>query len=152
VINGTEIDLLQCAWKMGNSLTSKRAFFGASNDLGVNAAAMAGGLGIYYDSAVSANWLAICRTASTGSPVDTGIAVPIDTYQLITIQKTVSAVAFYVNGTLVATITTNIPTGAMNCGFRLETLAASTSLLHVGYFGWEASLATPMTTDDFLEV
>jgi hypothetical protein len=67
-----------------------------------------------YDESVSANWR--CKTAnnSTRTTVDSGVPVAANVW--IKLEVWVNAagteVDFFINGTLVATITTNIPTSA----------------------------------------
>lgn len=71
--------------------------------------------GIYfeYDRAThGANWHAICRSNGTETATDTSTAV---TTNLVNLKAIVNAggtsVEFFIDGTSVATITTNIPTG-----------------------------------------
>lgn len=66
-----------------------------------------------YDRAVSgANWF--CKTSDNGvrTSVDSGVAVDTNYHKFkIVVNPTGTSVAFYVDGTLVATIVTNIPVG-----------------------------------------
>ncbi len=75
----------------------------------------------YYThaSATTTKWMA--ETASgnvrTGTETDTGITVSLDTWyrMRIEINNAATEVRFYINGTLVATNTANIPTGVNLC-------------------------------------
>lgn len=64
---------------------------------------------IYYDSAVGANWQAQCASGGVTTTVDTGI-VANTSYHEFRIECKTGSVVFFLDGTLVATITTNIPT------------------------------------------
>lgn len=75
----------------------------------------------------------LCRTIAGGvasTPVDSGITVAINTAYKLTVKLSTTAARFYINGALVATITTNLPSGsaqrtASMC--MLEKSAGSTS-------------------------
>jgi hypothetical protein len=146
----TNLVLLQCAW--GGALTSRRWFFGFNSNFATEPSAAVSALGIYYDSAVSANYQIIARDASAGSPVNTGVAVPNDTAELITIEQlTTGSFKFYSGNTLLGTISSGVPTAAMNLGWRLETLTTATRTLKLGYFNWEANALASFDDDAFLE-
>jgi hypothetical protein len=68
------------------------------------------GVVFVYDESTSVNWLAKCFDNGIETSVDTGFAVSVQ-YQTFRIDVTedASQALFYINGTLVATITTNIP-------------------------------------------
>ena len=82
----------------------------------------------------SGNWLAVCQTSNTNSTsVDTGVACVQDVMHLFEIKATSSSVQFWIDGTPVATITTDIPSTAGdflnasittwatgNCGFVVD--------------------------------
>lgn len=149
----SDVNILQCLWKFDSVLTSKRAFFGFNDDMSQEPSAASACLGIYYDSAVSPNYQIIARNGSAGSPTVTLSAVPADTAQLITMyQATAGVWQFYVGGTLVGSISSGLPTPTMNIGWRLETLAAASKTLHIGYFGMDATAEGALDDDAFLEV
>lgn len=97
-------------------------FFGFSDATGTgwyNPTALANGIGFYYDlsgsvtgSASTANFQTATASSSsrTFNQNYTGVAVPTDTWVTLTIKYTSSQVQFFINGTLRATHTTNIPT------------------------------------------
>lgn len=147
----TNLVLAQCSWAHAQ-LTNRRIFFGFSSNFSSEAASAVDALGIYYDSAVSANYQIIARAGSSGSPVDTGVAVPNDSGELITIYQSATGVFdFYSGNTKIGTISSGIPTAAMNLGFRLETLSNAAKTQKIGYFGWEAVAAASLDDDNFLE-
>ena len=69
---------------------------------------------VAFKSDASGYWSAHTGNTSAGF-TDTGITTPSDG-DLLTINATTSTCKYYVNGTLVATHTTNIPTGVLNIG------------------------------------
>ena len=81
-------------------------------------------IGFYYDpqntlsigSGGSGNWLAVCRSGSVQTLVDTGIGAAGTAYatrRLLEIHATASAARFLIGGVQVANITTNIPTSSL---------------------------------------
>jgi hypothetical protein len=90
--------------------------FGVTNDVVYNSL---GADGVYfaYDFATysDANIRAVTRTASTSTTTDTGVAMVSNTpTRLQILYDSSSQVRFYVNDTLVATHTTNIPPTTTN--------------------------------------
>ena len=78
----------------------------------------ADGILFVYDrtSGTSAlNWLAVCSTSSTATTVDTGVVVTAAQYYRLKIVHDAgdSTVRFYIDGALVASISTNVPTGVV---------------------------------------
>lgn len=63
---------------------------------------------VYYDSAVGANWRAQCISGGAATTVDTGISADTNFHEF-EIVTTSGSVKFSLDGVLVATITTNIP-------------------------------------------
>lgn len=68
-----------------------------------------------YQRGTSANWRCITADGGTSSSSTTSTAVTADTYDILKIVHTPSSqTEFFINGSSVATITTNIPAGASN--------------------------------------
>jgi hypothetical protein len=71
--------------------------------------------GVYFlhDKDVNGGrWSAVCTVADVETVVDTGVDIDTVNYQSLEIEFSEAGVAtFYINGTLVATISTNVPTG-----------------------------------------
>lgn len=93
--------------------------------------AAAHGAWILFDRTVStANWLARTRNGGTTTTVDTGIPVSTsyDYFEII-VNADRTSVAFKINGTTVATVTTNIPPAAttLYAMFRMERVAGTTN-------------------------
>lgn len=71
------------------------------------------------------NFQAICQTDATHqTKVDTGVAVVADAYHLFEVVPTVggTVITFYIDGVLVATISTNLPTVQMGTLFTVDGL------------------------------
>lgn len=152
ILPAADLGVCQCVWNFNAGLTSKRVFFGLLDSFANEPSAAGDCLGIYYDSAVSANYQIIARSGSSGTPTDTGVAVPSNTAELITIhQHSPGSFRFYTGNTLLGTIASGIPTNAGNVGFRVETLTAATRSINVGYFGLEATAGGAYDDDAFLE-
>jgi hypothetical protein len=70
----------------------------------------------YTHSVNGGRFQAVCRSngSETGSVVDTGVTAAIDTSYIfeVIVNAAGTEALFYIDGTLVATITTNIPTGS----------------------------------------
>jgi hypothetical protein len=67
--------------------------------------------GIYFRSISGGRWFAVCRNGGVETAVDTGVTLgALGTWQTLAIRLNLASVDFLINGTLVATITTNIPT------------------------------------------
>jgi hypothetical protein len=152
ILPATDLTLLQCTWNFNGGLTDKRAFFGLMGTFAAEAAASVDCLGIYYDSAVSPNYQIIARSSSVGSPVVTSSAVPANTAELISIhQASAGTFVFYVGNTAIGSISSGIPTTAMNVGWRVETLSAAAKTINLGYFGLEGVAGGSYDDDAFLE-
>lgn len=68
----------------------------------------------YIHSENGGNWTAVCRANNVETSADTGIAAVAGTWYVlrVVVNAAASSVAFYIDGTLRATIITNIPSGA----------------------------------------
>lgn len=151
----SRVALLQFGSNFASATTSKRIFFGMSSDFATEPSAVAACLGIYSDSAVaSGRWQVISRTGSVGSPVDTGVAPSSAATELLSLyQPTAGTWQFYIGNTLVGTVTTNITTGGLNVGARLETLTAATRSHRLSSCTIvEDLLGSALDDDAFLEV
>ncbi len=154
VVDPQEFSVLQAIWNFNAVLTDKRVYFGLAASLTPAPGASTDAIGLLYDSSVGGNYLLLARAGSAGSAVDSGVAVPSNTPELLTIwQSTPGVYRFYVGNRLLGTITGNtlIPNVPLNCGFRLETLTTAAKTQRVGYFGLRAmNLVSPFNDDEFL--
>lgn len=113
---------------------------GFSNDL-TNGGDGTREIGFRYDRATDgANWQAITRSGGVETKTDTGVAVVAGTActpQVLEIVPLTTKVTFYINGSLVATHTTNIPstTERMGYGYEMEA-TAYTSVEPVMILDW----------------
>ena len=84
--------------------------------------------GLYYSNS-NANWQAITYNASVGTTTDTGIAAVADgTYQTFCVRANgTSSVQFLINGAIVATHTTNIPSSTVCPYVTIAKSAGTTS-------------------------
>lgn len=86
--------------------------FGSDNPTGLNLA------GFRFSTAASdSNWIACTKDGTTLNTTDTGVAVAANTYYRFIIEMVSGAINFYINGTLVATHTTNLPTSTTPLNF-----------------------------------
>jgi hypothetical protein len=71
------------------------------------------------------NWRAVTRAASTETNTASAVAAVANAWVLLRITRTAGGDwEFYLNGALIATHSTNIPTAALNVGFTVETREA----------------------------
>lgn len=84
------------------------------------------------------NWVAHTRIAGVSTTTDSGIVAVAETWYRLRMVRSATDVKFYINGTLVATHTTNIPTVAMYWNICLLTNAAGdggSTIAWVDYMG-----------------
>lgn len=92
----------------------------------------------YTDSVNGGKWQAVTRSNSVETATDTGITAQIPNWNLfyIVVNAAGTSAAFYIDGTLVATNTTNIPTGASRdtgYGISVQRSAGTTSFTALYY-------------------
>jgi hypothetical protein len=106
--------------------------------------------GIYfeYNSAVGANWLIKTASGGTRTTTDTGVAVTAGEWHrlLITVNAAGTSVEFSLNGAVIGTITTNIPTGVLTPSIGCTSLAGVVEQLFVDYFKMWKRFTTPRFT------
>lgn len=93
---------------------------------------MVDGLYFEYDESVSANWRCKSANNSARTTVDSGVAVAINTWYVLEVFLSAggTTATYYINNSLVATITTNIPTASgrdTGVGFWLIKSAGTTA-------------------------
>ena len=91
---------------------------------------------LYTDATDAGNWQAITYASDTTTSTNTGVAAVTGWTKLgILINATATSVGYYINGTLVATNTTNIPTADCGCVVWVSQSSGSTSVtLESDYF------------------
>lgn len=86
------------------------------------------GVYFYYNTSANANWLCVTRASSTSTTTNSGVAVNTSFVRLtIRVNAAASSITFYINGTLVATNTTNIPTASLGHGAQIQKTAGTTA-------------------------
>lgn len=90
------------------------------------------GNGVYfeYNRSVSDNWLAFSANSASFTSVDTGVPVTTDWVDLM-IKGNNSEMNYYLDGVLVATISTNLPSAPVNLNMALITKTAGTTAVRV---------------------
>lgn len=154
VVKPSECYSLQTAQSFNAATTNKRFFFGLATTLATAPASAANSLGFLYDSSVGANWLTIARFGTTGTAIDTGVAVATSDALLTIWQQSPMTFRFYIGQVLVGTISGTLAVSAlpMNAGYRLETLTTVATTHRVGYFGMTClGLGSPFYGDEFLK-
>lgn len=108
--------------------------------------------GTINGTSASPNWQCVSVANSVRTLTTTSVAVSNTSWTKlrIVINANATSASFYVNGTLVATHTTNIPTFAANTfAFVKQGIAKATGtsnrFLHCDYLGYENILTTPRT-------
>ncbi len=98
----------------------------------------------YTHSQNSGRWQAVARNASVETMVDTGVTVAagsVYNVEILTNANCTEAL-FYINDSLVATITTNLPTGSMDFGTNLrKTVGTNNRQAEVDYLYFEQLFA-----------
>lgn len=132
---------------------NKRAFFGWSTNFGDLPTAVSGCIGFLYDSGVSGNWQIIGRSGGVGTPTVTAQAIPPGAAELLTIHQSAPGIYdFYSGATLIGTISSGAPTGAMNLGIWIQNINAASHNQRLGGIWMTAEgFAGAYDDDAFLE-
>lgn len=125
--------LVQTALIRIPDITSITVRFGLGQDISAANFGTAG-MWVEFNSASSANWLYATRQASTGTPVSSTLAVVANTWYNIDIVHHTSGVSFFINNNLLGTITTNLPTTALQAGFIVQTATAAARSLDIDLY------------------
>lgn len=103
----------------------------------------------YTHSANSGKWEAVTALGGTETTEDTGIAAAADGYHTFEIvsNEDATSVAFYIDGVLVAEITTNIinaddELAGLACTI-IKTAGSTARMLYIDYFEFEVTRTTP---------
>jgi hypothetical protein len=94
-----------------SAVTTTNLFFGMGTQL--QALTEADSCYIYYAAAENANWKTKTRTSSAETVNTSSVAVSASTWYILRIKRLSSSVEFYINDSLVATHTANIPTSGV---------------------------------------
>lgn len=106
------------------------------------------GVSFYYEETASANWRCKCASNFSATTAETSVPVAANTWYRLDIEINAAGTEakFWINGTLVATITTNIPSGAgrttgIVCGLA-KTSGTTASTCIIDYIGAEFNKTT----------
>lgn len=113
--------------------TSVAFRFGLGQDWGSTTLGTAGAW-IEFDAAASANWRFATRQGGTGTPSNSTQAVAANTWYRLAIVHYGSGVAFFSNGTLLGTLTTNLPTTVCQAGFQIINTTTTARNLDIDYY------------------
>lgn len=132
--------------RTGSSIAAMRLWVGLSTtvSMDVDTLGAAGGLLAFRYSTVAAdtNWQVVTNENGTQVPADSGVAVATDTTYKFKMQMQDNATAlFYIDGTLVATQTANIPSTSRNLRMvaKLYTRESVAKQIHINRLYVEAN-------------
>ena len=118
-------------------ITSNRIKFGLGVDLADGTVGAWGADGVFFefDTATNANWRTITRAASTNTLNTSGVALANNDWdQLEAFRLTNGNWSFWINETLIATHTTNLPTTVLvNLGWFVETQTTALRSLEIDW-------------------
>ncbi len=103
----------------------------------------------YIHSNNSGKWECVCRSNSTETAADSGVTMVVSTFyrMLIAVNAAGTSVAFTLDGVLVATVTTNIPTGATRatgwCASIVSSAGTLSRTMDIDYMWWSKTYTTP---------
>ena len=90
--------------------------------------------GIYIEKKdADTNWFVVTRASSTETRVDSGVAISTGWFTFRIVRTNSASVAFYINGTLVSTSTTNIPSAGLTIGAQIVNSAAADKSFDLDY-------------------
>jgi len=123
-----------------NQTTNQRIFFGfsdtyapSSDDPAINVAAFR-----WSTSASDANWKCVTNDGAGGGTInDSGIAVGTASGRFEIVETSGTNFKFYINGSLVCTNSTNLPSGAVYAWYFIATLAAEAKATQIGHMYME---------------
>ena len=126
---------------LADGVNSYRILIGFNSSNGATDSGLTRSAGLYYSNA-NANWQAITYNASVGTTTDTGIAAVADgSYQTFCVRANgTSSVQFLINGAIVATHTTNIPSSTVTPYVAIAKSAGTTSrVMRLDYIRFSGS-------------
>ena len=107
--------------KTGASIAAMRLWIGlTSNDITNVDDPLVEVCAFRYSAGISGNWYAVTDDGATLTPVDTGLAIAANTIYTPMIEVVNgNTVKFYINGALLHTATTNLPSAATDFGWNI---------------------------------
>lgn len=90
--------------------------------------------GIYFEKlGPDTNWFCVSRSASVETRTDSGIAVN-TSFNTFSYTRSSSQIEYFINNSLVCTITTNLPSSSLNPTVALQNLDAASKTVDFDYF------------------
>ena len=86
-----------------------------------------------YDSASSANWQAVTKKSGMSNTIDTGIAADTSDHTFRVELNSATEVKYYIDDSLVATSTSNVPTSSLFLFFFIENSAAANKVFKMDW-------------------
>lgn len=126
---------------LADGVNSYRILIGFNSGVAATDSGLTRSAGLYYSNA-NANWQAITYNASVGTTTDTGIAAVADgSYNTFCVRANGTAsVEFLINGVIVATHTTNIPSSFVTPYATIAKSAGATSrVMRLDYIRFSGS-------------
>jgi len=126
---------------LADGVNSYRILIGFNSSVGATDSGLTRSAGLFYSNA-NANWQAITYNSSVGTTTDTGVAAVADgSYNTFCVRANGTAsVEFLINGAVVATHTTNIPSSFVTPYATIAKSAGATSrVLRLDYIRFSGS-------------
>jgi hypothetical protein len=115
----------------GSNIAAQRIWIGLHSAAPGNSDSPATSLVAFRFSTVApdTNWMACTKDGTTLNAVDTGVVVAVSTNYLleITVNNTAGTAEFKINGSVVATLNTNLPAAATNLGYNAQITPTTTT-------------------------
>lgn len=96
------------------------------------------GIYFYYDPAVGANWHCVTVASSAANDQDTGVAAAATTWVTLRAYWDGTTLSFYVNGSLVATSTTDVPSAILRLYWIALATSGTSTYIDADYVLWGA--------------
>lgn len=135
--NAFQYDFIFRLEDLSDGTNTYHAVFGILNDVGA-LSGLTDGIFLKADSNANANFQFITRASSTDTTTDTGVAIAADTWYNCSIiaNSDNTSITCYINGTLVATNTANIPSTNGYFQMKIEKTAGTTErVMYCDYHG-----------------
>jgi hypothetical protein len=88
-----------------------------------------GATGVFFECLnTDTNWFAVTRNGGASTRTDTGVAFSSTAWPLMEIRPSGTGWAFYLNNSLVATNTTNVPVGTTNVQIAFQQVSTGTAV------------------------
>lgn len=114
-------------------ITSDTAFVGAMDAMGT-AVGNQDRYGFEYIDSSDTYWMMVTGTGSASTRTATSVTVTANTWYKLRVVRTATGVDYYINDSLVGTITTTLPDTALSFGFHIQTNTTVAKYLQCDFF------------------